>query len=395
MDAETKFSSLDEQGPVFDEHGLPEGSWAAPLWDSFLEKIDSEQEESGWDLPPRLHLVCNPVDTQALLYSRNVDPDQVWPAAPGEPGAMLSYVRTDLPGSHPVESLWGFTAPAWASAVVLTCEVWSTLQSPDFPVNSSRPSAKTVPSEAPERVEQRLTVMVTRAGKVYQRLRSRGETDPWQVPPGMGPAQGWILDALHQVIGAPSFPDSARPAPVDLFCDVLVATSLKVHDQARQEYLSREDPRGSRSLPPEVTYTYAFLTVASSLLWEFTDGGRVGLTARQRDLVSSLRGAEPGSYSGSSPREVIDQLRMALESVRQLTWTEFMRRPAARALIEERLWECIAENTDWAGEDLLASAMARLVGVRCERPPTAFEDIPVKARALVAPLLTALSPEGS
>lgn len=154
---------------------------------TIVENLELGVEERGWDEPCMLFEICSD-------------------GASAEPDATLDNIRALMQGrtlvGHPFDSLCGYVTPADCLAVVLSFEGYSHPDGTDLQKNTSKPS------ENPDRVEQRLMIVLTADGRFGQLTRVRNDSEAkW----GSGSfdedskveLDGRIMWALHAVLELP------------------------------------------------------------------------------------------------------------------------------------------------------------------------------------------------
>lgn len=154
---------------------------------TLVENLEIGAEERGWDEPCMLFEICS----DGTSTQRD---------------AALDNMRAVLQGrtldGHPFDSLCGYFAPADCLAVVLSFEGYSHPEGTDLQKETSKPS------ENPDRVEQRLMLVLTADGRFGQLTRDRNDSEAeW----GLGSfgeiseieLDGRIMWALHAVLELP------------------------------------------------------------------------------------------------------------------------------------------------------------------------------------------------
>ena len=354
---------------LFDEHGLPTGDLGRRIWTDACERLEQEINAGGWDAPAQLFALANPLTTEAGLGSDVVASlrRQVADPGAGEDSRHMSaaYAITKLANleGYPLDAMWGITAPDWAAAVLLSFESWvkpPLLNADGEPMPD--PFADMRPSQHPRRVEVRHVIMLTRSGHLYstERRRDTGEVN-WI---GQQPGGGFIIEALHRVLGMPTDPPPTTVADLlgRIALRVSVSTVLGMAGQLPEAdtrpvpaMLAKLDQAraGLDSLEPgervemlrHLTAT-TLMTSITGLAWDATNYGEYGVPQPLRRFVGkAARSASPIRPDD----ETLEAIRAATHAAAALTFTELVTGKRARKF----LGTGFPQPAEWADEGLL------------------------------------------
>lgn len=128
------------------------------FFETVVEQLEHGIEERGWDEPCMLFEICS--DGVSV-----------------ESGAALDNMGVVLQGrtldGHPIDALCGYVTPADCLAVVLSFEGYRHPVGTDLLRNTSKPS------ENPDRVEERYTLVLSADGRFGQLMRTRDSDAQW------------------------------------------------------------------------------------------------------------------------------------------------------------------------------------------------------------------------
>lgn len=374
---------------LFDTGSLLAGEQGRQMWELVLTQLEADVDEGGWDQPAQLFGVSSAATTQAILAEQGVtDLGQLLGSPPDAVSVGYAIAHLGVVGGHPVQSLWGQTAPPGTAAVVLVTEVWATPE-------SGQGDHVGPPSTHPHRRELRSALAVTSAGATHVLQRVRG-AEPEFADPVAGQYTGLLVDVLARVVGAPVTPSVFRPGhllgrrvltsvvTIAALADPGIALQTLPEESrpfavALRSDLDGLDPADRREALVAVVFS-GTLTAIATLVAQVVDGGNAGVAENLRTVL-----ADGGS--SADRKELAAAFADAAAATADLTWARL-----AGTRFGDTLPEPLASGVQWAGEDLAGLyAEHRLGATAADLLDVLGERAGERARDAVAGVLTALA----